>query len=434
MLARIISAIVIVVMTAAVAVAQQRSRRAGPQPLDEGTSVIAGTVVDAQSRQPVSGVEITLSMFVGGISRGGVITTDAEGRYSFANIGDGFYMMTARKQDYLNACYLNPEAASPCGSVIVLRDQKRLDINFALIKPATARGRVVDQAGMPIGGATVRMGSPAAPRNEIARAILFSSASAETAKDGTFELHGVPPGEWNLELELKPHAGSIGLPVFFYPGVIRDDEATRVAFSAGRITDNLIFTVAGVAENTLTVRVSSGVVPIADVKASLLKPVPFVSRPIPLNDEGIGEIKGLLESRYFIAARGWINDKAWAAFDLVDFVPPSLDLSLQLMPAGRIKGTIVGRNGTVPPLAGVVVAAPWVHDDVEVNPVTPDESPVSADGSFQVEGVFGRRALRVIGLDASWDVVSVMLGRAEITSVDVPSDATVEVRIVVSRR
>jgi hypothetical protein len=182
------------------------------------------------------------------------------------------------------------------------------------------------------------------------------------------------------------------------------------------------------------VRVSPGVLPIGDIRASLIKQVPFASRGIALNDEGIGEVKGLIEGRYFIAARGWIKDKAWAAFAVADFISPSLDLSLQLAPAGSISGRIVAKNGGLPPLSGVVAAATWVHDDVEVNPVTPDQIPVAADGSFRIEGLFGTRTLQLIYLDAEWQVASILVGRSEVHAIDVPLDTTVDVTVVVARR
>jgi hypothetical protein len=414
---------------------QQRNRQTALPAIEDGTSVIAGRVVDSQTKQPVPGAEITITLLVkGGSSRGGVLTTDADGRYSFPEIGEGTYLIMAVKPEYLNSCYVSPESTSPCATVAVLRDQKRLDVNIELIKGAIARGRVVDDGGAPIGDAIVRMGSPRQPGNEMARAILFSNATDASDADGTFELRGIPPGEWNLELELTAPSGSIRPPLFFYPGVIRSDDARRVEFSSGRVTDNLQFTVPRIGEHALTVRVSPGPLPIGDIRTSFMQTVPFVSRTITLNDEGIGQVKGLLEGRYFIAARGWIDDKAWSAFHVVDFIPPVADVSLQLTPAGTISGRLVARNGGLPPLSGVVVATPWMYDDVEINPVAPDESPVAADGTFHVEGVFGQRAVKVIGLDADWQVVSTVLGRSDVTSVDVPPAATVELTIVVARR
>jgi hypothetical protein len=95
----------------------------------------------------------------------------------------------------------------------------------------------------------------------------------------------------------------------------------------------------------------------------------------------------------------------------------------------------VAQNGGLPPLDGVVAAAGWTHDDVEINPMTPDQVPVEADGSFKIEGLFGKRTLRLIGLSPEWAVHAVRQGRSEVRgAVDVPLDTTVDVTIIVARR
>jgi hypothetical protein len=141
-----------------------------------------------------------------------------------------------------------------------------------------------------------------------------------------------------------------------------------------------------------------------------------------------------LPGKYFVSARGWINDRAWAAFEVADFFPPSLELSLQMKPAGSIKGRIVAQNGGLPPLDGVVVAAGWAYDDEEISPAIPDQVPVASDGSFTIDGLFGQRMLRLIGLSPEWRVYAVRQGRSDVTHVDVPFDTTVDITIVVARR
>jgi hypothetical protein len=280
------------------------------------------------------------------------------------------------------------------------------------------------------------VGSPLQPRNEIARSILFANGSAQSRADGSFELSGIPPGEWNLELVIESRAGALPRPILFYPGVADPNDATRLEFFAGQVADDLVFVVPAITDNALTVRVSPGALSIADVRAALVRTAPLVTRTIALDENGVGDIKGLMEGRYFVSARGWINDEAWAAFEIVQFIAPSLDLTLQLQPAGRITGRIVANTGGLPPLDGVAVNAAWVDDaDHDINPLAPDESHAAADGSFRIEGLFGRRSLRVIGLHRDWRVASVLQGRSDVTAgVDVPLDSTIDVTIVVSRR
>jgi hypothetical protein len=61
--------------------------------------------------------------------------------------------------------------------------------------------------------------------------------------------------------------------------------------------------------------------------------------------------------------------------------------------------------------------------------------PVEADGSFNIEGLFGRRAMRLIGLPADWRVYAIRQGRTEVSgAINVPLDTTVDITIVLARR
>jgi len=264
---------------------------------------------------------------------------------------------------------------------------------------------------------------------------FMSGPPVKTAANGTFEIRGVRPGTWYLEARIPGSKGSMSLPAIIYPGVFYHREATPIEFSSGQVRDNLALVVPSTAGNALTVHVATGPVPIGDIRAAITRSSPTVVNGIALNDEGTATITGLLPGRYFIATRGWIKDRAWAAFEIADFLPPSLDVSLQMKPAGVIKGKIVAQNGGLPPLDGIAVAAAWTHDDAEINPMTPDQAPVAADGTFTIEGLFGKRAVRLIGLSPDWGVYAIRQGQSNVTgAIDVPLDTTVDITIVLARR
>jgi hypothetical protein len=124
------------------------------------------------------------------------------------------------------------------------------------------------------------------------------------------------------------------------------------------------------------------------------------------------------------------------AYEIVDYVEGVYEVALQLQPAGRIHGSIVSEKGGLPPLSGVTIKAPLFHDDVEINPLSPDQGDVAEDATFEIEGMFGQRQLQVMGLDPGWTVVAIRQGRSDVAprGIDVPLDATVEVSIVIGRR
>ena len=409
------------------------AQRPNVGPVEPGTSTIAGTVVDAQTKAPVAGVVVSVSAFTSGTARGARVTTGDDGAFAFVDIAEGLYLISTLADGYVNACHADPDARGPCGNINLLRDQKRRDITFALIKTATARGRVVDQNGGPVAGLQLRM-APVRPDNSFTPGLLPSASGAMTARDGTFEIRAAP-GSWSLELELPVKPGSLRLPTVYYPGVFTTDEAIRVELIAGRTNDNLVFVLPEATANVLTVRVSPGAVEMREIATALIRPSPLVVNPITLNDEGTGSVHGLLEGRYFVTARGSTRDATWVAFEVAEFYGPMLDVNLQMAPAGKIVGRIVAQKGVPPPVDGVIVAAAWVHDDVEINPLSPDETHVAADGSFRIEGLFGHRSIRVVGLPEGWSVRSILQGRTDVTSgVDVPVDTTIDLAIVVSRQ
>ena len=405
------------------------------EPVESGTATVAGRVIDAVSKQPVSGVEVELTSRFNGMARSSKAKTDERGAYAFVNIAEGTYsLLISNQRDYLLGCYVTRDAPDRCANVSVLRDQTRADIDLAVMPMAIARGRVVDQNGLPVKDAASRPSFPG-PNEQGSNVRIITGASATTRADGTYELRGVQPGQWYIEADVPSDGVAMRTPIIFYPGVFSYRDATAVEFRSGSVTANVDFIVPTTKDNTLTVRVSPGPLPIGDVRTSLIRSAPLLASTIKLGDDGTGTVKGVLEGRYFVAARGWVKDRAWAAYEMITFVPPSVDLSLQLMPAGRISGRIVAQNGGLPPLDGVVVSAAWVDGDTEINPLAPDQNVVSADGSFRFDGLFGRRAIKLIGLSPEWRLHSLLHGRSIITSaVEVPLDTTVDVTIVVTRR
>lgn len=400
--------------------------RPGPQPLAPGSSGIHGTIVDAITKAPIPDVAVRL--FDYRQMRTGSTLTNSGGQYEFAGIADGEYSLSADSNDHLFSCY-QPTLSDPprCANVSLVRDQVKA-VDLQLIPGAIVRGRVVDAAGKPIAKASIRL--------DVFRSAAFGPmSSALSREDGSFELVRLPAGEWLLELEIPASPHAVRPPLMYYPGVVYREEAQTVRLAAGETVANIDFVVPDVARNSLTLHVSSPGGAVGDVSAAVIRAAPLMMARVELNDRGVGTLGGLLPGRYFAAARAWTDKQPLVAFDAIDFVEGPRDVMLQLQPAGSIAGRIVARPGGLPPLAGVRVAAAWVHDDVEVNPLVPDQVEAAPDGSFRIDGLFGQRSLQLIGLPADWAVLSVLRNRTDVTrAVTVPPDTTVNVTIVLSKR
>jgi hypothetical protein len=400
-----------------------------PTPLEPGTSAIRGTVTDALTKAPIVKCEIRVGQNSSGTFRSSTVTTGEDGTYELAGIADGSYNVWARCESYLPACIgARDSSLAPC-AMTVLKDQQRSDLNFSLTPGAVARGRVVDGNGRPVSKATVRLGGPFVDRP------LFLQRPATTKADGTFELTELPDGEWRLEVDAPPRADAPRTPVIYYPGVLTRDDAGLVELHAGRATANITITVPTILESTLTVRIPPPDATIPVVSVSLVRPSPLMSRSLELDADGRATVRGLTEGRYFVTATGRSEQQQWVAHEPIDFSGHPMEISLHLQPAGRIRGRIVTNRGGVPPLTESSVGAVWVDDDVALNPLTPEESPVAVDGTFEIHGLFGRRQLQLLRFDPDWRIDSVRQGRNDVTSgVDVVPNSTTDVTIIVRQR
>ena len=409
-------------LAAGAVLAQQQ--RIGSGPLATGTATIRGRVVDAQTNVPLP--EVTVSVFSYGADfpqyRSGQTKTNAEGRYEFALIAEGRYQVAVQSRSHLT-----PMQSS---QVTALRDQVST-ADFELTPGATARGRVVDRQGKPVARARVRF----AARGHTAPMMLGLGRPALTSADGSFTLAQIPPGQWTIEIDLPRPSDAMRPPVIYHPGVFWREEATTIEVRAGETIENLEVVVPRVTENGLTVHVAASAPVLENMSVSILSVAPLAVHAIGLSAEGSGTIKGLIEGRYFVAARAWSRDQAFVAFEVVNFVQDSQEVSLHMQRAGRITGRIIAQRGGLPSLDGVRVGAAWVHDDVEINPLVPDNVEPGPDGRFTINGLFGRRKMELGGLSPDWRIQSVLQGRTDVTGgVEVPPNSTVDLTIVLARR
>lgn len=415
----------------------RQSRPTGPpgyetmyETLPPGTGSISGRVVDAQSGEPLANVAVALAALrtFGGNKQ---TTTDAAGFYQFANLAEHEYHVRVMDPLYLQACYGATDAAQfACGTVTVLRDQRRTGIDFRLTLAAILTGRVVDQDGRAVAGANLMAApGPSMPSSP------FRTGGAQTRADGSFEMRGLPTGDIVLSLDMPVTADRPRAPTVFYPGVTTSEAAETIRVSGGLVTSGITFRYPKVAARSLTARISAPASGATGIKAWLYRIEPRMVRTIALDADGAGTVPGLLEGRYFIAAHAQGDREPLVAFEVANLLDDTVELGLLLQEPGRITGRVVTDNGGVPPLAGARVAANWTDDGAMIDPLAADEAEVGADGSFRINGLFGSRSVQLVGLAPEWRVHSIRQGRAAVgNTVDIATGATVDLTIVVSRQ
>jgi len=425
----------VVALTVTVPAAFEQARFQEPPPLNPGTSSIHGRVVDAQSGKPIEGAEVLLidsrieqqtrviagRSFTGPVARVGKTRTAGDGGYGFDNISDGAYRLFVSHRAYLPSCPGSNRPRSYCVPIDVIADQRVNDLEVSLPRGAIIRGRLLDQQGRPIAGASLR--------TEFKEQSL-GGGFARSGADGRFEIQSVPAG--TLLIRIDP-PGNLWHRSMYYPGVHARADALPITVEAGTTRDLEIRardTPVGTIRTTLT-----GPRGFRVQQMTLATPHTKTVVNMTVSSAGTAVVTDLSEGRHVIAARARAGSRTLAAYQLIVIGEGEYEVPMRLEPTARVKGRVVVDTGGPPPVAGVSVEAHWVSGRPKLDPAGPDRSAVGRNGSFTMPGLFGRRQFQLSGLPDDWRVTAVRARRSDVTSgIDLAPGSSTEITIVVSRR
>src|SRR5688500_5287871 len=124
-----------------------------------GTATIRGRVTAADTGQPLRNVQvriISLSAVMQGQPRS--VMTGEDGRYELTRLPQGRYQVSASKGGYVGVDH-GQRRPFERGRPIELADKQVLgDVDVAMPRGAVIEGRVVDETGEPVTGASVTLG------------------------------------------------------------------------------------------------------------------------------------------------------------------------------------------------------------------------------------------------------------------------------------
>ena len=158
-----------------------------------------------------------------------------------------------------------------------------------------------------------------------------------------------------------------------------------------------------------------------------------VLRRSQTDQDGVVRFSGLTPGRYLVFARPRNDEHDAVAFEVVDVFQDINDLTLSVAPAGRIRGKIVPPDGQFAMLDGVRVIAALIDGGKEVDPTSPDQVEVAPDGVFEIGGLFGQRALRLVGLRGEWSTEVLTANGRTVDQFTIPSGAVMDVQIVLKK-
>lgn len=204
--ARGLTAIVVVLTSAAVAGQVQRDQQAPtrdrPAVMAVGTGVVAGVVVtapDLQSgdrQQPVRRVSVMLASGQAVVPRTAV--TDDEGRFAFTGLPAGNYTLVAQKPAWVASVYGSRAPGDSQGIPIAVAEGQRVDgLRIPITRGAVVAGTVRFANGAPAAGLQIQV-----LRTRLVdgrRQIAMVAMPAQTDDQGGYRVFGLPAGEYVVQ-------------------------------------------------------------------------------------------------------------------------------------------------------------------------------------------------------------------------------------------
>jgi protocatechuate 3,4-dioxygenase beta subunit len=229
------------------------------------TGKVRGRVFAADTNAPLRRAQVTLMAGQLGVRR--FTTTDADGRYEFAEVGEGRYNVTASKGGYVTLQYGQRRAFEPGRQVAIAEGQDLTQVDIALPRGSVITGRITDEFGEPIAGAQVEVRRyQYAPSGQ--RRLTFAGGNGFTITDdrGEFRAYGLMPGEYVVSgivrqpmAQGNPNDATEGYAPTFYPGTPNPAEAELLTLGlAQEATIQLTLQAARMARISGTVSDSEG--------------------------------------------------------------------------------------------------------------------------------------------------------------------------------
>jgi hypothetical protein len=371
--------------------------------------------------------------------------SDRQGRYEVLDVPPGRYVLSASRRGYVASEYRQPTRR---GRMFEVRSGEVLErVDVSLPKGGVIVGRVIDEGGEPVIGASVQARRywylPSGRRALSVEGSL--GEQGETTDDvGEFRLFGLTPGQYVVSAS-PDGRGVVGLPdrrdprpipaedgyaTTFAPGTPHIHEAQMVSVAANEttqvgiaMTSASIVSISGSVHDADGVAVAKGSVSLHSADATReLGPI----AQMPLSSNGSFVFANLVAGDYVIDVKGTRVGEAKRVSVVECAAAPvstgnqPIQVSITTSRASAFSGR-VRFEGRVPQTPVELVAVPEdvAKDDMSV--WRPDGATVKADGSFRMEGVCGRVVFRAPGLPQPWMLTSVVVNGTEV--VDVGIDA-----------
>jgi hypothetical protein len=392
-----------------------------------GTGVIRGRIVAADTGKPLRRARIAVgSLDVGGPPR--TANTNADGRYELTMLPAGRYGVRAARSGYLELRY-GQRRPLEAPKVVTLADGQTVErIDFALPRTGLISGRITDEVGDPVAGATVF-----AMRSEYwqgRRQLVTSGPPTRTDDTGRYRVLGLSPGTYLVrtltrETWTVTRAGRKDVMSFlttYFPGTPDVREAQRVTVGLAQQVNGIDFalipgrtvTISGTAFDSHG-RPAPSVILGQDVGGPNGGIVGTAGIPA-VNGDGTFTIREVTPGEYKLKAAG---SNEVTNVPIVVGAADIENVALVTSAGWTAAGTVATEAGTPPNLRRQqvnVIVAPVVAGAAMGLPGQPVQRTVlNDDWTFSVTAIVGPGRLRAT-LPDGWMVKSILLDGRDVAN------------------
>src|SRR5688572_19762533 len=199
----------------------------GIQIAAQAGTLVSGIVRDQRTGQGIENAQVTLVI---GTVVFRQLTSDATGRFSFAEVPPGSYRLQAERAGYFNPTIAPGDVPSSrvSANITLTGGQAQPQIELSLSAGGAISGRVVDSRGQPVPGMNILAHSPSygpTGQRQLFPMPLALVQRRTTNDRGEYRIFDVPPGEYLIAA--MPESTSIYTRTF-HPGVVDPGAANIV--------------------------------------------------------------------------------------------------------------------------------------------------------------------------------------------------------------
>ena len=424
-------------------------------PAPTGTAVIRGRVVGADTGEPLRRVQIRAG--AAEMRQGRLTITDEQGRFELKELPAGRYTLTATKGGFVTLSY-GQRRPQEAGRPIQLSEGQVIEkIDFNLPRGSVITGRVVDEFGEAVTGATIQVSRYQFVAGQRRLTPVFGPFMNGTDDLGQFRVFGLSPGDHYISASLRSNMSPMelsndrtGYAPTYYPGTLSITDAQPVAVGLAEEVAGITFplvpsrtaTISGIVLNAEGKPFSSAMVALRQnfgAADGTMGVVAFAGMTQPSPD-GSFTMSGVIPGEYMLDARSTnptLPDSEVGSVQLNVTGDDIKGIFIVTTRGATARGRITFDGARAPPkIAPETVRLFGIPANPTLaGPGSVGRSTVHEDWTFEIAGLTGQRRINVTP-PPSWFVKSILYDGVDVTDtpVDFKSDEVAGIEIVLTQK